>query len=380
MWSRSAARATDHRVDPATAGLLAGTILVAGYTFSKHIYIARPDMMLSALLTASWILGTLTLDRAARGERGARVHIPALGMWVCVGAALLTKGPPALIVPVYVLLASRLVWGQWGLVHATGWWWGLPLALGMFGGWIVPVAVAHPEHVREVLIGEEIVDRVSGGGVPGVVLGLWKMPGYVLVRWLPWSVLMIAALVQIGPRRWFRHPLGPAILWAMVVLVIFSATSARLARYLLPLYPAAAVLAAYPILIVGQRWRGASVIGAATACVVAVGLAYHDVTMSGWARNRLSEHAVAFVEEIRPIVGDDRMVFDVPNIPCNGVIPTLLGRYQGANRSPREERAEARWRVLHYRSDRRGVEAVSEPVYVSPGGEMRRIMLIELGR
>jgi hypothetical protein len=203
------------------------------------------------------------------------------------------------------------------------------------------------------------------------------MPAYFVTRWLPWSVLVIIALVQIRPGRWFRHALGPAILWMLVVLVFFSVSSGKLPRYLLPLYPAASAIAVWALLAKPDNWRRAAVATCAAACLVIGVLALYHCTMSWEATHRLSENTVAFVDEIRPIVGDDYVAF---NVPSNGVLPTLLGRYQGAKRPPKDRFASAPWRVVHYRPDRRGVVAVSEPVWLEPDGRYIRVVLLDRRR
>jgi hypothetical protein len=163
----------------------------------------------------------------------------------------------------------------------------------------------------------------------------------------------------------------------LVVLVFFCVSSSRLPRYLLPIYPAAAAIAAWLLLARRDPAGSAAVATSAAACLVAGGLAVYHCTMSWEATHRLSANTVAFVDEIRPIVQDDVVAFDAYNLPGNGVIPTLLGRYQGAPRAPKDLVASAPWRVVHYTPSRRGVVAVSEPIWLSPSGKLIRVALVD---
>ncbi|MGN6504300.1 MAG: ArnT family glycosyltransferase, partial [Tepidisphaeraceae bacterium] len=88
------------------AGMLAAAIW---FTFGSDIrhgsvlrlgYLARPDMLQCAFLTAAWACATVALQRESR----RRARAPALGFWVCVTLAALTKGPAAVMPIVYAVL------------------------------------------------------------------------------------------------------------------------------------------------------------------------------------------------------------------------------------------------------------------------------------
>lgn len=356
--------------DAMTLGIVSGVLLLAGYPMYKQIYIARPDMMVTAFVVGSWLLATVLLDRAQQGISIKRTTPLAMGMWLCIGAAALTKGPPALLTLLYLPLASKLIYGRWSLLRATGWWWGLPLATVMIAAWAIPAYRLDPDHVRDVLVSKEVVDRVIEGGPLRIVAELWKMPGYFVIRYLPWSVLAIIALLHIPLRSWMNHQFAPAILWLLVVLAFFSSSSGKISRYLLPLYPAAAALAAYVGVVVWAR-QGCTARRLATAgLIVAIGMGVYQWTVSVPAKTGLGDHHKAFVAEIQPIVGDDPIVFLQHN---SQIVQTLLARHQAGKPSPGQLQ-RARWAIDDYFDDTDAL-VVSETVIIHNNGKVGRIAL-----
>lgn len=88
----------------AEGGLLAGLAWLTTPATMESLYHCRPDPVLVTFLVAAWALATLALEGSSRHPRWT-----AVGLWVAVGLAGLTKGPPALLPILYVPLAARLI-------------------------------------------------------------------------------------------------------------------------------------------------------------------------------------------------------------------------------------------------------------------------------
>jgi 4-amino-4-deoxy-L-arabinose transferase-like glycosyltransferase len=377
MWKRRSRERDDDALDPSASGVdpwalgfVAAAMLLAAWPMFKQIYIARPDMLMSALLTASWALATVILQRAAEGAGRRRTLALSLGLWLCVGATALTKGPTAALPAAYIPLAALLIHRRFALVHATGWWWGIPLAIAMFAAWLIPVYRIDPEHVRTTLLGSEITDRVSGGSAGELIAGIWKMPLYFLGRFAPWSIAAVLALIHLRPRAWLRSRFAPAILWLLLVLIAFTLPGGRLSRYLLPMYPAVAALAAYFVVVVGRKYRITAPRAALAALLVAIGLAAYQFIASTAAETQYGERNKAFAAEIRPIIGDDSIVI---RTHYSEIIIVLLGRHQ-AGKPTDEQLATADWEIIGYKGQD-GVIAHSDVVVIRSNGKPGRLGL-----
>jgi len=262
-------------------GWLAGLMLVANYTFFKLGYLARPDMLLTLWLMLGWLASTWLLVDWRRGPApaggGGRLSPAAqrglaLGFWVCVGLAGLTKGPAALPLVVYAFIAARLVGGRWAALGALRWWWGLPLGLLMAGSWVCAAWWIDPVHVRQELWSNEIVGRLTGLGPEGSregPIGLLKsapnMPVYYLARFAPWSLLSILAAgslwrrVEAGGRRRWRTlgtlgaVLHGAAIFVIVVLALYTLSASKRADYIAAAFGPGALLAAWWVVHGGLR-------------------------------------------------------------------------------------------------------------------------------
>jgi 4-amino-4-deoxy-L-arabinose transferase-like glycosyltransferase len=215
-------------------GVVAGLLWLASSAGMKHIYLARPDMVLAAALTGAWACATLCLSGQA-ASRTAQV-----GLWLCIALAALAKGPPALLGLLFVVLGAKLLTGRWASVWRTGIAWGLPLALLIVGGWVYAAYSADPAGFRAGMLSDTIEHRSTAGGfgstLVAVLVSLWKMPLQFIGRFLPWSIFVVLTLIHIPPRRWFSSTLGPAVLWVLLAVGFFMLSPRQRPDYLLPAF------------------------------------------------------------------------------------------------------------------------------------------------
>jgi hypothetical protein len=175
-------------------------------------------------------------------------------MWLGFALAFLTKGPPGLL----PLL------GIGALVVATTGMRGLPALFPLAGmamfavvgfGWYVAVVVRRPELVGYFL-GEEFVGRIftdqHGRNAEWYGAAAVYLPAFLFGA-LPWTAVLAARLRHADRvfrpswwRRWLRD--DPALFftlaWLLLGFAVFLLTRSRLHLYVLPLFPALAVLTA----------------------------------------------------------------------------------------------------------------------------------------
>lgn len=189
-------------------------------------------------------------------------------MWVGFALAFLTKGPPALLSLLVVLLFDQWMPGRrdrralqlWGLVVFV------LLALP----WYVAVIHDNPG-LFEYFIGDEVVNRVTTNefGRHGEWYGwLQVYAPTLLLGTLPWTPALLrwARGVPAQFRSWWRNPAqraadAPSLLlalWLLLPLLAFCLAQSRMPLYLLPLFLPLAVLVARQRQREGRglpRWR-----------------------------------------------------------------------------------------------------------------------------
>jgi 4-amino-4-deoxy-L-arabinose transferase-like glycosyltransferase len=251
-------------------GALAGLMFVVNYTMFKLGYLARPDMLLTLFLVIAWLSATwiYTIDEAeAAGRRGSRL---ALLFWICVGLAGLAKGPPALGVVLYAVVAARWVGGSWSMLRRLRWWWCLPLGFGPLVAWLAVVGWADPDHLR-ALWHDEVLGRVTGEGPEGgregpmaIIKQLPSMTLYFLSRFVPWSILTVIGMVVLwsrveknGPRRWRTlgttgQRLHGGALFIVLTVGIYSLSAGKRADYIAAAFGPASLIAAWWLISVSH--------------------------------------------------------------------------------------------------------------------------------
>lgn len=311
-----------------TAWLAVGALL-GMYEFWDSGTQARVDMVFSACVTVS-IAGFFFWYRD--GHKAGRATF-----YIASACAVLAKGPVGIALPGLVIVGFlaaegrlRLLWKFWSWPLA-----GLVLFIDL--GWY---ALAYQIAGNEFLglqIERENVDRVLGTGDFSTQNTFLTMAGWLATRTLPWSIVLIFSLIRrvIGEREdsagRFLHT------WWIAIFAVFAIAAGKRAVYLLPLYPAIALLAARAIGAMIRNFtelsRSDSMQKAPIAKRIGVGFAIFDLALmlsnhNAWQDGRRRETRLAFVEKISTIVPTDARLFAAPDprITELTVVAYRLGR------------------------------------------------------
>lgn len=221
-------------------GGLAGLAVVLAPMMSRHIALVRTD----ALFALAIALAALAAHRA--WERGDS-WVP---FWLAAAAATLTKGPLGLLLAAAGLLAwfwERRTDAQAAPPrgsHVLG----ITLFLALTLGWLLLGVASHGQPLIDKLFFDELLGQATGmrkGGVPGE--NAHKPFLFMTLRFFPFSLF-----AWLGLWRVLRHPAAEAserrferflFCWLVVGLLIFALAAHFRADLLLPLWPAAALLA-----------------------------------------------------------------------------------------------------------------------------------------
>ena len=226
----------------AAAALLASSVLLVG-----EAHQAKTDALLLAAVAAA----QFGLARAYLGIAGAGTWVP---FWLGVGTGMLVKGPVAPLIPALTIAALAIADRRWRWLLALRPLAGLPIALAMVAPWILAIQARSGGAFLEQSVGGDLLPKLFGGmeahgGPPGLYLAL------VTLTFWPASLLLWPAL----PGAW-RQRATPAVrfllAWAGPAWLLFELVPTKLPHYVLPLYPALAMLCAWALHEAGGAWAG----------------------------------------------------------------------------------------------------------------------------
>ncbi len=224
------------------AGLFAALLLALSVLMTAEARMATID---SCLLTTV-LLAELALLRVWRGawdgaDASPALYWPAL-YWAALGVGLMLKGPviliPGLGTPLALALSGRrFAW--WRRLRPA---WGVPLMLAIMLPWCVAIGLVSHGRFFADAVGTNFLGKVASGqqahGQP---------PGYHLLVFAVafWPGSLFAALAV--PFAWARRRAPEVrflLCWILPHWVLFELIATKLPHYVLPAYPAIAILAA----------------------------------------------------------------------------------------------------------------------------------------
>jgi 4-amino-4-deoxy-L-arabinose transferase-like glycosyltransferase len=247
---------------PRRAALLAALMMASSVLLGVEARLAKTDaMLLLASVAAMGALARIYLASQAEAEAKIGWQQPAI-LWTAIAAGVLLKGPLILMfvgLTAAVLCAvDRSLQWLWSLRPVPGLLWLLLLA----SPWFIAIAAKSGSNFFVQAIGHDMLDKVTSGqeahGAP---------PGYYLllfwVTFWPGAVLAVLAASVVWKSR--QEPGVRFLLaWLLPSWLVFEAVMTKLPHYVLPLYPAIAILIAgivEPHGVSKQRWMARGTIG-----------------------------------------------------------------------------------------------------------------------
>ena len=276
LWTAFVAR----RLFGARAALFAALFLASSLLWVAMGHILTLDMGFSALLAVA--LGSFALAQTRREDEGA-CRRWMLVAWIACAGAVLSKGPVAI-----VLLGGTLaIYAFWqrdrDLLRHLHLAIGLPVFLALTVPWFVLVEARNPGFAEFFFVHEHLQRYATDSA--GRVHPWWTFLPVVVVGSAPWIVTATAALVRpdfdrrsdarSGARAGERGFDAVRFLWVWCAwtVLFFSCSRSKLIPYVLPVFPALALL-------VGKRLAEGRSLRADAATTIALGAAMLVVALA----------------------------------------------------------------------------------------------------
>jgi 4-amino-4-deoxy-L-arabinose transferase-like glycosyltransferase len=249
---------------PSVLGALAAVLLT--FSFGKRFFDPKAAFLGAALLASSLLLifeahqattdaALLATVLAAQGSLGY-VYVnkqkgrtsPAAAsyvFWAAQGMGILIKGPMLPLVSVMTIL------GLWAADKSASWlrelriWRGLLLMLVIACPWMVAVALATQGSFFTEAIGQDLFPKITTAheshGAPAGIYLLLMTATFWPGSFFAWQGLVRAWKQRLDPRIRFL------LAWIIPVWLVLEIMPTKLPHYVMPVYPALALLTAWAI-------------------------------------------------------------------------------------------------------------------------------------
>jgi 4-amino-4-deoxy-L-arabinose transferase-like glycosyltransferase len=293
------------RIAGATSGFYAGVALAGTAWHIGNSHLVTLDAVLSGCL--AFALSAFLVAQAAAATPAAQRRW-MLAAWVAVAGAVLTKGPIGLLIPAGALLLHSLLARDWAVWRRLELRRGIAVLLVLCAPWFILVSSRNPEFARFFFIHENVErfltteHRRTGAW--------WYFVPFLLAGSLPWTGVLASAWGSTwgaGTRAangfsWERFCWA----WMAFVFLFFSLSGSKLPSYILPLFPAAALLVGTRLEHLPVRpWRlllGALALGS-VLLAAALWLGYGHLVPHLATERTPAEVYLAFGRMLKPGIG-----------------------------------------------------------------------------
>ncbi|MBC3811051.1 glycosyltransferase family 39 protein [Undibacterium aquatile] len=232
---------TGNKLFSRRVGIIAALVLGSSFYWAGMGHVNSLDMGLSGMMVLC-MCGLLVGQRDGVSDTERRNAM--LVCWAGMALATMSKGLIGFVLPGAVLVIYTLLtrnWALWARLHMGK---GLILFFAITAPWFILIALKNPEHPHFFFIHEHFQRFTSGVHNRG---GAWYyfFP-FLLLGIVPWlGVLLQGLWTGVKEQSHGFQPRKLLLVWAVFFFFFFSISGSKLPGYILPIFPALALLIAF---------------------------------------------------------------------------------------------------------------------------------------
>src|SRR3954463_9571515 len=223
-----------------SAGLCAALVLSSSLIYAVIGHINTLDMGVTFCLSLG-LLGFLLAQRGQQPTRESRLWM--LMAWAAMGLAFLSKGLIGFVMPAGAMVAYAVLQRDVSFLKRLEAGAGVAILLVIALPWIIAVSLANPEFARFFFIHEHFerfLTQVHHRTAPW-----WYFGPILLAGMFPWTPMLGQSLIAAWKRENSQSGFKARrflLIYTAVTFLFFSMSQSKLPSYILPMFPALALL------------------------------------------------------------------------------------------------------------------------------------------
>ncbi|MEJ2746003.1 MAG: glycosyltransferase family 39 protein, partial [bacterium] len=209
------------------------------------------DMPLTLFMTAAFGFFLIASTTAER-RRGLYFYL----FYISMALAVLVKGLIGVLFPGMVIFCYMLFLRRWRLLREMRLFTGALIVVAICAPWFILASVQNPGFAKFFFLREHVGRFTSQIHQRHEFFGFF-VPA-LLGMMMPWSFFLPAVVAQFwSKRKSNEYAVWLFIaLWALVIFIFFSFSESALLTYILPIFPAVALLTGATLSAAFDRWSG----------------------------------------------------------------------------------------------------------------------------
>ena len=224
-------------------GLLGGVVLASSPEFIILSRSVVHDISLAFFITLALLFFYLAYSPDRRRMMNLIVFYASLGF------AVLAKGPIGLLLPGMIIIIFLILRGRLAFLKEMSLGWGTLIFLAVAAPWYVLISVRNEDYASYFFLQQNLGNFLSKAQSRHPRPFYYYVPA-LLAGMLPWSFFLPLACIRslAGGLKKIDDSVLFLLCWFAAIFLFFSAASSKLETYLLPAFPAVALL-------IGKLWH-----------------------------------------------------------------------------------------------------------------------------
>jgi len=224
-------------------GIIAAVMLATSPLYYGGSHYANLDLEVASLIADS----LLCFITAIQMVDGRLKQFLLLAAYIFAGLAALTKGLIGIVFPALIIGTWVLLLGRWSTIKKMRLVPGLIIFFLITVPWYYCVQKANPEFLHYFFVTQQVSRFLTQQEFNSKAAAWFYIP-IVLAGFFPWTVFLLQAIGRNLKLIWQDRQQHATelflLLWLVIILVFFSVPRSKTVGYILPVFPACALMAA----------------------------------------------------------------------------------------------------------------------------------------